>query len=228
MHIALGGVDCGSYHFQSGQVIAVGLHHAFGWPGGARGVDIGGFVLPSQLCHARVEKGCCALGRRTAFGQSGERQGVGTGGLGVHRDDVPQTGYLIANMVDFGQLCGGIHKHRAGFRILQNIRGLLFEQGRVNRNRNGAGGLDGQVTLHPFGSAVRQNGDAVAGLHPQVDEPLGDVVHGVMQFPPRCVAPSAIDFDPLRGLIAARRCPCKEHVGNTLGFHRHLVCCLRV
>ncbi len=136
---------------------------------------------------------------------------------------MPQTGYLIANILNFSQLCGGIDKNETGFRILQNIGRLFFEQGWVNRNGDGASGLGSEVALHPLCPAVGQNRDSVAGLNPQINEPLGGVAYGVVELLPGGIAPSATNFDPLRGLIAARRCPCKEHLGNTLGFHRHLV-----
>ncbi len=49
-------------------MIAVRLHHAFGWSGGARGVDIGGLVFPRQLGEALVELRGRAVGRCTLFG----------------------------------------------------------------------------------------------------------------------------------------------------------------
>ena len=187
-------------------VVAVREDYALRRPGRAGGVDEDARVVGRDARDALVELGLAATA--AALSEIVELDRVADLTVRLHHDHELERGQVVLDLADLRQLLAVLHEHGARLRVLEHVVALLGRVRLVDRHRGAAGREDAEVGVRPLGASVREDRDAVAAPHPQVDQPASDLAHGGAEL-------RVVDVDPLvADLVPQRRVPGVPLRGN--------------
>ncbi len=103
-------------------------------------------------------------------GERHDRRAVG-GGPAVEEDHGPELRQLVADGLNLLELLARGNDGRPRARVLQDVFRLRRRQRRIDRHRDAAGRQDPEVRHQPLGTALGDDGDAIALGHAERPQP---------------------------------------------------------
>ena len=223
VHVTFGDTGGLGRRLQSGDVVAVRLHHTLGRPRGARGVHDGGDIVGGGVRHPRGQLGLERLTPLPSHAPQrlpGEQARRGLLALvALDDDDLLEPGHGRVDFEDFGKLARILDDESLHPRIVDDVLDEIGRIGRVDRDGDAPGRENGEVGLHPLGAAGRENAHRLAAAAAEGHEPGGDLAHDFSHFAPGQGLPRSALLELLGGLVSAQLHPIPEHACQCLISH---------
>jgi len=175
---------------------------ALGRTGGARGVDGDRQVVGAHTLHTLLE--LLGVPAATALAQVVERHRFPDVPRRLEHDDVLEIGQAVGDLADLLELLDILDEHSLGLGVLEHVVALLERVGLVHRHRDRSRAEDGQVGEGPIGTGVAEDGDLVAVLDAEVDQPASDLADRLAQLGVGDLRPLACVLVGIAGLVAQR------------------------